>query len=104
MGIALLVTLLPCTHAFGCHDDGHDSAEEHCALDALPCECHSCDHQHCSSDLEIQVVPSSVSGSLPVFHHAVIRLPMAKYKSAFRNHSLPVSGILAVIQTVQLLI
>jgi len=104
MGIALLVTLLPCTHAFGCQDHGHDSAEERCALDTLPCECHSCDHQHGSSDLEIQVVPSSISGSLPVFHPATIRLPMPKYKPAFRNDSLPVSGTLAVIQTVQLLI
>jgi len=102
--VALLAATLPCSHATEHHDHGHNPALELCAVDASPCECHSCDHQPCSTDIEIQLDRTSVSDSLEVLRHAAIRLPLPQYKPAFRNTSIPVSGILASIQTVQLLI
>ena len=104
LATALLAALLPGAHALEHHGHEHDSALELCALDALPCECHSCDHQPCSADVEIQLDRTVASVSLEVPLPAAIRLSLPEYKPTLRNTTPRVSGILASIQTVQLLI
>jgi len=104
MGIAVLAVLLPCAHALEHHDHGHDSALELCALDALPCECHSCDHPSCSSNIEVQLDPSSGSYSLEILRHVAPQFPLPEYNPVPRKIPSPVAGILASLQTVQLLI
>ena len=104
IGIALLAATLPCAHAMEHHDHSHDSALELCALDAHPCECHSCDHLPCSADIKIQLDRTSISTSLEIFPRTALRLPLPEYKPVLKNSPPPVIGILAAIQTVQLLI
>lgn len=104
MGIAVLAVLLPSPHALEHHDHGHDSALELCALDALPCECHSCDHPSCSSNIETQLDQSSGSYSLEILRHVAPQFALPQDKPVLRNIPPTVVGILASLQTVQLLI
>ncbi|MEN8254526.1 MAG: hypothetical protein ABFR33_03555 [Verrucomicrobiota bacterium] len=102
--IALLAMLLPCSHAAMHHDHEHDAAMELCALDTSPCECHSCEHQPCSDNVEIQLdrTPDSNTVEQPFSPDVLFTVP--EPKPALRQTLPPVSGILASLQTVQLLI
>lgn len=100
--VALLAAMLPCIHAVEHHD--HDTIVELCALDASPCECHSCEHQPCSADIEIQLGRTSTTDTIAIANTPAIAFPLPEYKPALRQTSPPVTGILAVIQTIQLLI
>jgi hypothetical protein len=106
MVVALLATLLPCSHAAIHHGHGHDhgTAMELCALGASPCACHSCDHQPCSDRLEIQRRPAPVSDTIEPPAALVLFLSFPETKPAIKKTTPPVSGILAALQTVQLLI
>ena len=102
--VALLAAMLPCSHAEH-HDHGHDAAMELCTLAAEPCECHSCNHPQCPDSVEIQLdhnTPDSNTIEQPPA--PVLLFILAETKSVLREIPPPVPGILAVIQTVQLLI
>ena len=102
----LLATLLPCSHAAMNHEHGrdHGSVMELCALDVAPCACHSCDHQPCSGHLEIQRSPAPVSSTIGPSASIVLFFSFPETTLATKKTTPPVSGILAVLQTVQLLI
>jgi len=102
--VALLAAMLPCGHAGVHHDHGHDADAGQCALAAEPCECHSCDHQPCSDDIEIQLDLTPVSETIvqPVISDVLYVLP--EIHPALNKTIPPVSGILAALQTIQLLI
>jgi hypothetical protein len=102
--VALLATMLPCSHAAEHHDHDHGATVELCAFATDPCECHSCDHKACSDDVEIQIDRTSVSKTSVIYTAPAILLPILETKPVLKKTILPVSGILAVIQTVQLLI
>ncbi len=102
--VALLVAMLPCGHAEH-HDHGQDVAMELCAVAAAPCECHSCNHQPCPDSVEIQLdryAPDSNTIEPPSTPALLFVLP--ETKSVLKQTPPPDPGILAVIQTVQLLI
>ncbi|RKX46520.1 MAG: hypothetical protein DRP64_03065 [Verrucomicrobia bacterium] len=100
--VALLAAMLPCGHAAVHHGHGHDAGQ--CALAAEPCECHSCDHQPCSYDIEIQLDLTPVSETIvqSVIPNVLFILP--EIHPALNKTIPPVSGVLASLQTVQLLI
>ena len=103
--VALLAAMLPCSHAAEHHDHGHDAAAtELCAFAAEPCECHSCNHQPCPDRTEIQFnhTPDSTTIQPPSAPALLFVLPEAN--PAPRQTLPPVPGILADLQTVQLLI
>jgi hypothetical protein len=102
--VVLLAAIMPCSHAAGHHDHDHDAIMELCAFSTDPCECHSCDHQPCSDDAKIQNDRTLVSKTIELSTTPALRFPMPKYQPTIRQTLSPVSGILASIQTVQLLI
>lgn len=104
MGIALLAALLPCVHALEPHDHGHNAAAEQCALDGSPCECHACDHKPCAADKKIQFhrAPDSTPIERPPLAALLFILPQTQ--PALKKAPPLVSGTLASLQTIQLLI
>ena len=102
--IALLAVISPCCHAAAHHGHDHDAAVDLCALDAMPCECHSCDQQPCSDNIEIQTgqVPVSKTIEHPSIPDVNFIFPEPKLDSG--EPILPVSGVLVSLQTIQLLI
>jgi len=102
--IALLVAMLPCSHAAMYHEHEHDVAMELCAIAEEPCECRSCEHQPCADKIEIQFdrAPDSNTIEQPFSPDVLFTLPESK--PALRQTLPPVSGTLATLQTVQLLI
>jgi len=102
--VALLAAMLPCGHAAEHHDHGHDSAPELCALAAEPCECHSCNHQPCPDSVEIQLDRTPDSNTIEPPSSPALLFILPETKSVLKQTPPPDPGILAVIQTVQLLI
>jgi hypothetical protein len=102
--IALLATLLPCSHAVGHHEHDHGSAAEICSVSAMPCECHSCDSEPCSDTCEIQfdTFPGTLIVYTPSNPAVLFILPEPRFD---KRTAIPSDrGILAVLETIQLLI
>lgn len=102
--VALLAAMLPCAHAGGHHGHDHDAAVELCSLDASPCECHACDHTPCPDAVQIpleQICPMGASLPPPTLISLFV---LPETKPPLKQLPPPVSGSLAIIQTVQLLI
>lgn|GEM_PF-3054592 len=102
----LMLAMMPCGHAaeHGPHDHDHDAAVEICAAPPPACDCHSCDHGVCPAELQApqqRSVSTSVLGPLP---SVVTRLILLEKKSLTRHRQPPSTGVLAILQTVQLLI
>lgn len=101
---ALLMAMLPCSHALGHHAHEPEPETTSCSLTAQPCECHSCDHGPCPGDavVEYDLVPASEIVAPPATETVLFRLP--EPRQALSPILSPVSATLAVLQTVQLLI
>ena len=102
--VALLAVMLPCGHGAEHHDHGHDSAPELCAVAAEPCECHSCNHQSCPDSVEIQLDRTPDSNTIKPPSIPALLFVLPETKSILKQTLPPVSGTLAALQTVQLLI
>jgi hypothetical protein len=102
--IALLATLLPCSHAFTHHEHDHGSAAEICAVSTTPCECHSCDSEPCSDTGEIQfdTFPGTLIVDTP--SNPAVLFIFSEPRFDKRTALLPDRAILAVLETIQLLI
>jgi hypothetical protein len=101
---ALLVTMLPCSHAVAHHEHEHGSAMELCEVSASPCECHSCDHEPCSDQCEIEFNPAPGSLVIEQPPSPTVLFILPEPRPAKNEIPPPISGFLAAIQTVQLLI
>lgn len=102
--VALMVAATPCCHAADHvqHDHGGDVAAEICASHA--CACHSCAETSCTEELEM---PQDLAASTTpaVAPSSVVQLHIfTEPKPVSRRIPQLVAGILASIQTVQLLI
>ena len=102
--VALLVIVLPCVHAahYGHH---HDEGVELCEIAAEPCcACHSHEQPPCTDNVEIRLdrTPDATTIEQPSAPPLLYLLP--KDKPALKKAVLPPPGILAALQTVQLLI
>jgi len=104
--IALLAAILPCSHAamHHDHDHEHDVAMELCAIATEPCECHSCEHQPCADKLEIQLDHTSDTTTIKPPASPAVLFVLLETKPVLRQTLPPISGILAILRTVQLLI
>ncbi len=102
--VALLAAMLPCGHAEH-HDHGQDVAMELCALAAEPCECHSCNHQPCPDSVEIQLDHNTPDLN-PIEHPPALMLlfVLPETKPVLKESPPLAPGMLAALQTVQLLI
>ena len=101
--VALLATLLPCGHAAMHHDHHHDEVGM-CEIATEPCCCHSCEHTPCADTVEIQLdrTPGATTIEQPLTLMLLFVLP--ETKPALKQVPPPVPGVLATLQTVQLLI
>lgn len=97
--VALLAAVLPCSHAAEHHD-----AIELCTFAAEPCECHSCNHQPCPDSVEIEFDRAPDSNTIVPPSTPALLFVLPETKPTLKQPLPPVSGILAVIQTIQLLI
>ena len=101
---ALLGILLPCSHAVMHHEHEHGSTMELCEVSAIPCQCHSCDHEPCSIQTEIQLktAPDTQSVEQPANPKVLFIVPEPLL---IKSKNTPaVAGVLASILTIQLLI
>ncbi|MCF7849958.1 MAG: hypothetical protein K9M45_13985 [Kiritimatiellales bacterium] len=103
--VALLAATMPCCYAGHTgHDHEHAAGVELCALPTHTCHCHSCDQVPCKDNAQLpqeQAAPYETIEVPAVSAQAVIFL---EHKPAIRQFPHPVSGVLASLQTVQLLI
>lgn len=104
IALALLVGLVPCGHAFLHHDHDHLAAMEVCALSSIPCECHSCDHKACTPKTGEQRILPPVPATVEPPSSPAVLFVLPETAPAIRPSTPPVSGVLAILQTVQLLI
>ena len=104
--VALLATMLPCGHAALHHDDDHhhDADVERCCVAVDPCACHSCEHPYCADPVQIQT--NRTSDIALIEHPATLKLlfRLPETKPALQKARPTANGMLAALQTVQLLI
>ena len=102
--VSLLATMVPHVHAAAHHDHHHDADMGLCEVAAEPCSCHSCEHPPCADRVEIQSVytPDLTTIEHPSIPDRLFALP--KTIPVLRKPHPPTVGMLAALQTVQLLI
>ena len=103
--IALMATMAPCGHAHGhaAHDRDAGAAGKLMVLHV--CSCHSCDAMPCSETREMPQETTAGTVSIASPDSATILFVLSETKPLLGAVSLsPSGGILASIQTVQLLI
>ena len=77
---------------------------ELCAVSAMPCECHSCNHQPCPDSVELQLDRTLDSNLIEYPSTPALLFVLPETKSVLKQTLPPVPGTLAALQTVQLLI
>ena len=101
---ALLIAAMPCFHAHELerHDHGGTAEAEICAANA--CSCHACDEIPCAEDLEMPQELTIASVAVATPPPSILFIALSAQKQSVRHASPSVVGVLASIQTVQLLI
>ena len=105
VAVALLAMVLPCIHASAHYSHHHDEGVDLCEIAAEPCcVCHSCEQQPCTDNVEIQLdrTPDATTIEQPSVPALLYILP--EDEPALKKAILPPPGVLAALQTVQLLI
>lgn len=106
MGIALLMAILPCAHAFetnNSHAHHHASSED--GINApITCTCHTNHHAPCCEEIDIpqELVPSTTLINAPAT--SVIFFVFSETKPVLCPPSPAIAGMLSFLQTIQLLI
>jgi hypothetical protein len=102
--VALLAAAMPCCHAVGHALPACDVGAEAGIAASHTCACHSCDEAVCHDDVDM---PQELTTSSAAFEVPVTSLQLfiiSETKPLKRLAPPTVSGILASLQTVQLLI
>ncbi|MEN7973095.1 MAG: hypothetical protein ABFR47_04595 [Verrucomicrobiota bacterium] len=102
--VALFAAMVPCGHADMHHGHCHDADVELCGIAEEPCACHSCEHQPCADKIKIPLDHSIGAIVIERPSTSVLCFIPPETKPVLRQSLPPVPGILASIQTVQLLI
>lgn len=100
--VALLVAAMPCCHADGHELHGHAAEAGFCASHA--CSCHSCDETPCGDKPDMPQELTVVSASVAIPSASVRLFTFIESRPAIRQAPPAVNGVLATLQTVQLLI
>ena len=103
--VALLAMVMPCVHASAHYSHQHHEDVELCEIATGPCcACHSREQQPCTDNVEIQLdrTPDATTIDHPSVPTLLYILP--KENPVLKKSFLPVPGVLATLQTVQLLI
>ena len=101
---ALLFAAVPCFHAHELerHDHGGTADADICAAHA--CSCHACDEIPCAEDLEMPLELTIGSVAVATPPPSILFIVFSAQKHSVRHASPSVAGVLASMQTVQLLI
>lgn len=105
IAVALLLAVAPCMHADNHRKHTHDSGArtEICASHA--CSCHACDTTTvCTDDSDIPLQRASATTAAALSISTVHLFTLAERKPVIPHAPLAVGGVLASLQTVQLLI
>ncbi len=104
IAIALLMAAMPCAHALShvLHGHDHNASVEMCAAHA--CSCHACDEVPCSGEQDPPQEKISSICSVEFPPKPQLLFVFRETKPAQKQTALPLSGALASIRTVQLLI
>jgi hypothetical protein len=100
---AVLLAAMPCCHShqFELSDHGDTAETELCA--AHTCSCHACDEIPCAEELEMPQELTLASAVVAAPPPAILLIVFSELKHAVRQVPPGVAGVLASIQTVQLL-
>ncbi|MEA2069207.1 MAG: hypothetical protein U9P12_08405 [Verrucomicrobiota bacterium] len=104
MVIALMAAVMPC-----CHADAHDLHSHGAQADAglcasHACACHSCEETPCGDKLDMPQNLTVASASVVIPSSPIRLFIFTEAKPVTRQAPPKVTGILATLQTVQLLI
>ena len=105
IAVAMLLAVAPCIHAEDHGEHLHDSGapSEICA--SHTCSCHACDSAPgCTDVLDIQLQLDSSATPAALSVSTVHLFTLAERKPFITHTPLSVAGVLASLQTVQLLI
>ncbi len=103
--VALLAMVLPCVHAAAHLSHHHHEDIELCEIVAEPCcACHSREQQPCADTVEIQLDRTPDVAAIDPPSIAALLYILPEDKPALKKAILPPPGVLATLQTVQLLI
>ena len=104
IAVAVLIAAMPCCHAHevDLHDHGDAAADEICAAHA--CSCHACDEIPCAEDLEMPQELTIASVVVAVPPPSILLFVFPEQQPAVRQAPPLVDGVLASLETVQLLI
>lgn len=102
--IALTVAAMPCCHADGHDLHAHDAETGADICASHTCACHSCDETACSEELDIPQVLTASAASAAIPSYRVRLFIFTERKPVARQIPPPAGGVLATLQTVQLLI
>lgn len=102
--VALLTAMMPCCHALGHDAPVRDAGADSSLVASHTCACHSCDEvaHHDHIDMPQELTAPSAAFELPVTGLQLFIL--SETKPLKRLVPPPVAGMLAALQTVQLLI
>jgi hypothetical protein len=101
---ALLIAAMPCFHAHELEWHDHDGTAEAELCAAHACSCHACDEIPCAEDLEMPQERTIVSVAVATPPPSILLIVFSEQRHSVRQASPSVAGVLASLQTVQLLI
>jgi len=102
--VSLLAMVLPCVHAAAHDSHHHEEGLALCEIAVAPCACHSCEQQPCTDKVEIQLDRTPVTTTIGQPSIPALLFVLPDTKPVLRKTSPSVSGVLATLRTVQLLI
>ncbi|MDH3982318.1 MAG: hypothetical protein OES84_05380 [Kiritimatiellaceae bacterium] len=96
---------MPCIHEHAHAFSAHDASSDHPEFsESHHCDCHSCDDSSCAEDLEVPQELTVVSTTVPAPASVFELIIFPEIKPVVQPVPPSAVGILASIQTVQLLI
>lgn len=105
IAVAMLLAVAPCMHADDHGKHIHDSGARTEICASHVCSCHACDPTTvCTDDLDIQLRLDSATTPAALSTSTLHLFTLAERKPVITHAPLSVGGVLASLQTVQLLI
>ena len=105
IAVALLLAVAPCMHAEDHGKHTHDSEARTEICTSHECSCHTCDTTTgCTDDLDLQLRLDSAATPAALSTATLHLFTLVETKPVITQTPLSVGGVLASLQTVQLLI
>jgi hypothetical protein len=105
IAVAMLLAVAPCSHGEDHGKHIHDSGARAEICASHPCSCHACDTtSECADDLDIQLQQASAATPGVLSTSTLHLFTLAETRPVITDAPHSVGGVLAFLQTVQLLI